>query len=327
MYARHFSLREAPFSITPDSAYFFPHEGAQSALNMLLVALRSGEGFVKIVGEVGCGKTVLCRQLLKILQDECVTAYIPNPDMGPDDLLMALVLELGVGLPQRPARGKPGPNSNSRSKSKPSTRHALLGALRHALLAHAQAGRRVVVCIDEAQAIPLPTVESLRLLSNLETEKAKLLQLVLLGQPELDEKLSQPEIRQLLQRITFSEYLGPMAADRVPAYLAHRLATAALGEGTDTQVFELSAAQALAVYSRGVPRLVNVLAHKCLMLAYGEGKHRITVAHVRLAVADTPGVRPVSAWQRWLGAWSRWGWPHSRAVAKAGPAVPKGVAR
>lgn len=331
MYARHFSLREAPFSITPDSAYFFPHEGAQSALNMLLVALRSGEGFVKIVGEVGCGKTVLCRQLLKILQDECVTAYIPNPDMGPDDLLMALVLELGVSLPQHPARDNTHPKSKSKSSPKSNakrgTRHELLGALRHALLAHAQAGRRVVVCIDEAQAIPLPTVESLRLLSNLETEKTKLLQLVLLGQPELDDKLSKPEIRQLLQRITFSEYLGPMAADRVPAYLAHRLATAALGEGTDTRVFELPAAQALAVHSGGVPRLINVLANKCLMLAYGEGMHRVTLAHVRLAVADTPGVRPATVWQRWLGAWSCLRLPNRRTVAPTERVVPKGVAR
>jgi len=286
MYTRHFSLREAPFSITPDSAFFFPHEGAQAALNMLLVALRSGEGFLKIVGEVGCGKTVLCRQLLKTLQDECVTAYIPNPDMGPDDLLMALIRELGVEVPP------------------PLNRHKVLNALHDCLLRHAEAGRRVVVCIDEAQAIPLRTVESLRLLSNLETEKRKLLQLVLLGQPELDEKLLRPEIRQLLQRITFSEYLGPMAAHRVPAYLAHRLATAALSEATDSKVFEADAAQSIAGFSEGVPRLVNILAHKCLMLAYGEDEHRVNVRHVRLAAADTPGVRaPVPWWLSWQGVW------------------------
>lgn len=282
MYARHFSLREAPFSITPDSAYFFPHEGAQGALNMLLVALRSGEGFLKVVGEVGCGKTVLCRQLLRLLQQECVTAYIPNPDMGPDDLLMALAHELDIELAQ------------------PLSRHQVLHALQDCLLRHAVEGRRVVVCIDEAQAIPVTTVESLRLLSNLETEKRKLLQLVLLGQPELDEKLSRPEIRQLLQRITFSEYLGPMAAHRVPTYLVHRLATAAASEATDTQVFELNAAQAIARFSGGVPRLVNVLAHKCLMLAYGENTHRVTLAHVRLAALDTPGIKVALPW------WSMW---------------------
>ena len=286
MYSRHFSLREAPFSITPDSAFFYSHEGAQAALNMLLVALRSGEGFLKIVGEVGCGKTVLCRQLLKMLHGECVTAYIPNPDMGPDDVLMALVHELSIiVLP-------------------PLNRHKVLNALRDCLLKHAKAGRRVVICIDEAQAIPLKTLESLRLLSNLETEKKKLLQIVLLGQPELDEKLSHPEVRQILQRITFSEYLGPMPFQRVPAYLVHRLTMAALNETTDTLLFEPTAARELARFSRGVPRLVNILAHKCLMLAYGENEHRVNVRHVRLAAADTPGLLELARvpwWRVWNG--------------------------
>ncbi len=283
MYEGFFSLREAPFSITPDTDFFYPHEAAQAALNTLLVALRGGEGFLKIVGEVGCGKTLLCRQLLKTLQGECVTAYIPNPDMGANDLLMALAQELAVELPL------------------PVTRHGVLNALQASLLAHNQAGRRVVVCIDEAQAIPLRTVESLRLLSNLETEKRKLLQLVLLGQPELDVKLAHPEIRQLLQRITFSEYLGPMLPMRVPLYLEHRLSRAALNGDTDIHVFEPQAAAAIARCSRGVPRMVNVLAHKCLMLAYGENLHRVNAEHVRLAAEDTPGVAPSSArWRLWL---------------------------
>ena len=292
MYLGHFSLREAPFSITPDSAFFYPHESAQAALNTLLVALRSGEGFLKIVGEVGCGKTVLCRQLLKTLNGEFVTAYIPNPDMGPDDLLMALCLELNITV------------------APPVSRHSVLNALRDCLLRHALEGRQVVVCIDEAQAIPLRTVESLRLLSNLETEKRKLLQLVLLGQPELDAKLARPEIRQLMQRITFSEYLGPMPVDRVPVYLAHRLATAAMDSHTDLEVFEPDAAKAIARISGGVPRLVNVVAHKCLMLAYGENVHRVSLAHVRLAAADTPGVLPRLPWWRriWHGALQTVGW-------------------
>lgn len=292
MYLRHFSLREAPFSITPDSAFFYAHEGAQAALNMLLVALRSGEGFLKIVGEVGCGKTVLCRQLLKTLQGECVTAYIPNPDMGPDDLLMTLMQELGIDVSQT-------------LEGRKLTRYQVHNALRDCLLGYAEAGQRVVVCIDEAQAIPVRTLESLRLLSNLETEKRKLLQLVLLGQPELDEKLSRPEIRQLLQRITFSEYLGPMTAHCVPTYLAHRLATAALGEATDTQVFELEAAQLMSRLSGGVPRLVNILAHKCLMLAYGENVHRVNRQHVALAGSDTPGVRALAPLS-WLSRWLPW---------------------
>lgn len=278
MYLKHFSLREAPFSITPDTAFFYPHEGAQAALNTLLIALRSGEGFLKIVGEVGCGKTVLCRQLLKTLQPECVTAYIPNPDMEKTDLLLALARELGV------------------AQTATTARYQILELLQTCLLEHARAGRRVVVCIDEAQAIPLRTVESLRLLSNLETEKRKLLQIVLLGQPELDQKLARPEIRQLLQRITFSEYLGPMAAGRVPAYLAHRLATATCDDATDVAVFEPRAAEALARHSRGVPRLLNVLAHKCLMLAYGENEHCVTARHVCLAVADTGGLDAAEPW-------------------------------
>ncbi len=286
MYLRHFSLREAPFSITPDSAFFYAHEGVQAALNMLLVALRSGEGFLKIVGEVGCGKTVLCRQLLKTLQSEYVTAYIPNPDMGPDDLLLALMQELSIDV-------------TAHATQTPIMRHHLLNELRDCLLKQAQAGRAVVLCVDEAQAIPLRTLESLRLLSNLETEKRKLLQIVLLGQPELDQTLSRPDLRQLLQRISFSEYLGPMSAPQVSAYLAHRLNVAALNEATDCKVFELAAAQALAHWSGGVPRLVNLLAHKSLLLAYGENEHRVNLRHVELAAADTPGVSAQRPWWRW----------------------------
>jgi len=204
--------------------------------------------------------------------------------------LMALCLELGV---------KPAP---------PISRHSVLNALRDCLLQHGNEGRNVVVCIDEAQAIPLRTVESLRLLSNLETEKRKLLQLVLLGQPELDVKLARPEIRQLMQRITFSEYLGPMPADLVPVYLAHRLTTAAASMHTDVQVFEPEAAKAIARYSGGVPRLINVLSHKCLMLAYGENVHRVGRAHVELAAKDTPGVVPRQPWWRRL-------WPRKAAPA------------
>ncbi len=285
MYLRHFSLREAPFSITPDAAFFYPHEGAQAALNTLLVAIRSGEGFLKVVGEVGCGKTVLCRQLLRTLQGECVTAYIPNPDLGPRDLLQALAQELGLKLPAS------------------ATRYRLLDSLQRCLLGHAAQGRAVVLIVDEAQAIPVRTVESLRLLSNLETEKRKLIQIILFGQPELDRKLARPEIRQLLQRITFSEHLGPMAAQRVGPYVRHRLQLAATGLPADPDVFEPAAMQALAQFSGGVPRVVNVLANKCLMLAYGENRHRVSASDVRLAAKDTAAVDAGSAswWDRLVG--------------------------
>jgi MSHA biogenesis protein MshM len=295
MYLGHFSLREAPFSITPDTDFYFNHEGAQATLNMLLVALRTGEGFVKVVGELGCGKTVLCRQLLKLLQHDggFVTAYIPNPDMGPDDLLQALCAELNLVV------------------APDATRRQMMVELDRCLLDHARAGRRVVVCIDEAQAVPIRTIESLRLLSNLETEKRKLLQLVLLGQPDLDDKLERPEIRQLLQRITFSEYLGPLQARRVPGYLAHRLQRAAVDAQTDIRVFTPAASQAIAQASGGVPRLINILAHKCLMLAYGEDRLRVNAAHVRVAARDTPGVVPIPPW------WRRWWSGANRAEGRA----------
>lgn len=282
LYLTHFGLREAPFSITPDAGYFFRHDGAQAALNTLLVALRSGEGFLKIVGEVGCGKTVLCRQLMACLQAECAIVYIPNPDLGPKDLMHALALELGLVLPAS------------------ASRYRLLAAIQQCLLAHAANGRAVVVCIDEAQAMPLRTMESLRLLSNLETDKRKLLLLVLFGQPELDVKLARVEVRQLLQRISFCEYLGPMALQDVPRYLRHRMGIAA-GDGVETvAVFDSDAAGAIARLSGGVPRLINMLAHKCLMLAYGENLQQVRLAHVQIAANDTVGAQPASVWWRRL---------------------------
>jgi MSHA biogenesis protein MshM len=280
MYLGHFMLREAPFSITPDTDYFYAHEGAQATLNMLLVALRSGEGFLKIVGELGCGKTLLCRQLLKTLQGECVTAYIPNPDMGPDDLLMALVEELGIVLQGPPHRSQ------------------VMKAINTCLLDHALHNRRVVLCVDEAQAAPLRTLERLRLLSNLETEKRKLLQIVLFGQPDLDTQLAQPQIRQLLQRIGFSEYLGALHAERVPTYLNHRLRTAAINTSVNTDIFPPEVAQAIAQASGCVPRVINVLAHKCLMVAYGENSPHITPAHLRLAIRDTPSLNRKRSWSQ-----------------------------
>lgn len=289
IYLEHFSLREAPFSITPDTEFFYAHEGAQAVLNTLLVALRSGEGFLKVVGELGCGKTVLCRQLLKTLQGEFVTAYVPNPDLAREELLWALAAELKVPI------------------AHPVQHHQAMHAIYRCLLEHAMAGRRVLVCIDEAQAIPLRTLESLRLLSNFETEKQKLVQIVLLGQPDLDDTLARPDIRQLLQRITFSEYLGPMDARRVPAYLSHRMVTAARASGPGAvgafqeEVFSRAAAVSIAQASGGVPRLINILAHKCLLLAYGENTHTVRAAHARLAARDTAGVQRQAPWWHWSG--------------------------
>jgi len=278
IYLDHFGLREAPFALTPDTDFFFDHAGAQSVLNTVLVALRSGEGFVKVTGEVGCGKTLLCRRLLQQLHGNSVTAYVPNPRLRPVELLAAIGAELGLALDDL----QPG---------------AATRCLQTALLHHAAAGRRVVVLIDEAQAAPLRTVEALRLLSNLETEKRKLLQIVLVGQPELDRKLADPSIRQLRQRIAFAEHMAPLDTREVPAYLEHRLDVA--GAVRARGLIDADAVYALAQAGSGVPRVLNQLAHKALMLAYGQGAPRVTRAHVRAAREDTPAAAGLPL-RRWL---------------------------
>jgi MSHA biogenesis protein MshM len=167
------------------------------------------------------------------------------------------------------------------------------------LLAHARAGKRVVVCLDEAQAMPLETLESLRLLSNLETEKRKLLQVVLFGQPELDEKLAHESMRQLRQRITFQYHLSPLARRELEYYISHRLRIAGyMGD----RLFNTAALDALHRASGGVPRLINVLAHKAMLAAYGEGHHYVSAAHVRKAASDTPSARRVYSPMVWTGA-------------------------
>ena len=270
MYLKHFGLTELPFGITPDTSFTYSVQNHQEALNTLLLALGQGEGFVKISGEVGTGKTLLCRRLLQTLDDSWVTAYLPNPNLAPDTLFLALAEELGIkdaaGLDQ----------------------YHLIRRINLALLDYARAKKRVVVCIDEAQAMPVETLEALRLLSNLETEKRKLLQIVLFGQPELDEKLHRPEVRQLLQRIAFHYRLDGLKKTEIGLYVAHRLRVAGYrGEG----LFSPAALRALHRSSGGTPRLINILAHKALMSVFGEGRQMAKLRHVRLARKDTEGAR------------------------------------
>ncbi len=279
MYHRHFGLAEPPFSLTPDTAFFFAHRSAQAALNTLLVALRSGEGFVKVVAEVGCGKTLLCRRLLAALARDAASAYIPNPSLDPRTLLLAVCEELGIPV-EAGASG-----------------HRVVKDLERGLLERARSGRRVVLVIDEAQAIPDRSVELLRLMSNIETEKRKLLQIVLFGQPELDARLAQPHLRQLLQRISFAERIEPLSAAEVADYVRHRLNVAGAG---DAQVFEEPALRELARRSGGVPRLINVIANKALMLAFGEGAQRVRAVHVALASDDTAAVPDRAARGGWF---------------------------
>ncbi|MGH8750723.1 MAG: ExeA family protein [Burkholderiales bacterium] len=270
MYQAHFGLREPPFGITPDTSFTFACTAHQEALNTLLVAAKSGEGFMKITGEVGTGKTLLCRRFLATLGDSCVSAYIPNPYLDPRSLLLALADELGTPL------------------EKNADQHQLIKSLTHALLNIARQGKQVVMCMDEAQAMPSESLEALRLLTNLETEKRKLAQVVLFGQPELDEKLAHPAVRQLRQRITFQYQLVALDKSELDHYLAHRLSIAGYRGG---RMFSAAAVRALHRLSGGIPRLVNVIAHKSLLLTYGEGGHEVAPRHVRAAAADTPAAK------------------------------------
>ena len=280
IYLNHFGLREPPFGITPDTSFFFACASSQEGLNTLLVAVANGEGFIKITGEVGTGKTLLCRKLLATLADSCVTAYIPNPNLEPRTLLLALCDELHVEV-----------DSNL-------DQHRLHKALNHALLDFTRDRKRVVICLDETQAMPLETLETLRLLTNLETEKRKLAQVILFGQPELDQKLAQESVRQLRQRITFQHHLGALTRAELAYYLAHRLNVAGY---RGAAVFSPYAVGAIQRATGGVPRVVNIVANKSLMLADGEGVRQGHARHARAAIADTPAASsfPARHWA-WL---------------------------
>ena len=284
MYLEHFGLREAPFNITPDTGFYFESPSHQEALNTLLVALRSGTGFIKVTGEVGTGKTLLCRKLLNQLDDDIVTAWLPNPCLNPNALRMAFAEELGLEFPRNLGQ------------------HRLLKLITDRLLELAAAGRQVVLLIDEAQALPDETLEAVRLLTNLETEKEKLLLVVLFGQPELDARLEQPRIRQLKQRIIFSYRLRPLTRAETRAYVQHRLAAAGRAA---TDLFAPRALRRLHRASRGIPRLINILGHKALMSAFGIGTQRVSDRDLRRAIADTEDANPpglFGGWRLTLGA-------------------------
>lgn len=269
MYQQFFGLNDLPFTLTPNTHYFLNLPTHQEALNLIVVALENGDGFVKIVGEVGTGKTLLCRKVLNALDDDTVSAYIPNPYLSPDGFRMSFARELGVDLDQ--IKGS----------------FDLLERINQRLIELVAGGKRVVLIVDEAQAMPEKTIEALRLLTNLETETTKLFQVVLFGQPELDELLGRTSLRQLRQRITFSYQLKHLDHEGTGQYLQHRLTLAGYN---GISLFKSTAVKQLCQASDGTPRLINILAHKALMVAYGKGERQVTPAHIKLAVDDTEGV-------------------------------------
>jgi MSHA biogenesis protein MshM len=301
MYRQHFGLKEHPFSLTPDTQFYFNSQSHREVLSTLLLALRHSEGFIKIVGEVGTGKTLLSRKLLASLGDNFITAYIPNPYLTPDELKWFLAEEIGISYsPEIPS-------------------YQLLKDINLRLVELAQQKRQVVLVVDEAQAMPRETIEALRLLTNLETEKSKLLQVVLFGQPELDELLDRPDLRQLKQRIVFAEYLQTIPKSSLANYLSFRLNSAGY---SGAALFSPTAIELLYKASAGVPRLINVIAHKALLAAYGQGAEQVKRQHMVRAIMDTAESRSLG---RWLARRDYWLWPTLAAGAAAAIVITPGL--
>jgi general secretion pathway protein A len=270
MYKDYFRFREEPFSITPDPRFLYLTAQHRDALDHLLYGIRQRKGFICLTGEVGTGKTTLCRALLKQLDPTCHTALILNPVLTQTQLLRAIVEEFGI-------------------QADACDRLGYLSVLNEFLLKVNSAGRDAVLIIDEAQDMSVAGLEQVRLLSNLETESQKLLQIVLVGQPELREKLAQPALRQLAQRITVRYHLDPLGREDTEAYLYHRLSVA-LGDGGEwTVVFDPGAVREIYRYSGGTPRLINAITDKALLAGYVHQTGWIDRRLARIAAAELKG--------------------------------------
>src|SRR5262245_57993244 len=273
MYTGFFGLREKPFSLAPDPRYLFLSASHREARAHLLYGIEEGEGFIEVIGQVGTGKTTLCRTLLDRIGSDAEIAYIFNPSPSEVELLAAINREFGLPTAVR-------------------TRTDLLDSLNQFLVEKNAAGRRVLLVIDEAQNLDPAVLEQVRLLSNLETDRAKLLQIVLIGQPELEENLSRSDLRQLRQRITVRWSLRALSRAEVAEYVEHRLRVAGLA---DPQLFTSGGLRALTRSSRGIPRLINALADRALLAAYTEGRREIDARLVRRAARELPATE--------LGGW------------------------
>ena len=265
MYLSHFGLNEAPYRITPHTDFFFAGANRGATLEALLYAITHDEGIVKVTGEVGSGKTMLCRVLIERLPAEVETVYLANPSLARDEIVLAILDDLKLpAAEQRPNR--------------------LLRALQDHLIELYAAGKRVVLLIDEAHAMPAETLEEIRLLSNLESNRHKLLQIALFGQQELDEHLLTPRMRPLRERVTHSFRLEPLVHADVGQYLMFRLRQAGY-KGPD--LFDRDALKLIAQTSEGLTRRVNILADKALLSAYMEGEHGINRKHALAAINDS----------------------------------------
>ncbi len=270
MYLNHFGLDEPPFRITPHTDFFFGGANRGATLEALLYAITHDEGIVKVSGEVGSGKTMLCRVLMERLPEHVDTILLSNPSLAREEILYAIAdeLKIDVGMERQPL---------------------LLRMLQDHLIQLYSQDRRVVVLIDEAHAMPQETLEQIRLLSNLESSHSKLLQIVLFGQPELDEHLSMPHMRQLKERITHSFRLEPLLRSDVEAYLDFRMRAAGY---RGPNVFASDAVRRIVKASEGLTRRVNILADKSLLAAFADNEHGITAKHVNRAIRDSEFYHP-----------------------------------
>src|SRR4051812_5671328 len=311
MYLDHFGLAEPPFRITPNTEFFFQGANRGATLEALLYAISQDEGIVKVSGEVGSGKTMLCRVLMERLPKNVETIFLANPSLSPDEILLAIADELGFEMGElRSAR--------------------LLRALQDRLIKLFAEGRRVVVLIDEAHAMPKQTLEQIRLLSNLEANRHKLLQIVLFGQPELDEMLDAADMRQLKERITHSFRLEPLRREDVESYIDFRMRAARY---RGPSLFNRAALELIAQASQGLTRRVNILADKALLAAFAAGAHAVTPREVRRAIGDSNFYRParglwkVAAAAAALAAALAIGWGLHALFAGAAPDIRATVSK
>lgn len=282
MYLDEFGFREPPFGVTPDPRFIYLGGTHEQALSSVCYGIAQRQGFVMVTGEVGTGKTLLCRALLDRLGEKTSTALILNPCLGPLELLRLIVSDFGI---------------IAQTSEKP----GLLEALNRFLLAKLQLGEHVVLIIDEAQTLPDQSLEEIRLLSNLETDREKLLQMVLVGQPELLDKLRLPHLRQVNQRITVRCGLQPLQPQEIRQYVAHRLRVASGRERPD--IFSPAGLQALSRLSRGYPREINALCDRALLAAYAAGRQRVGVRLVYRAYRDLRAA-PLRSRRRLILRWA-----------------------
>jgi general secretion pathway protein A len=268
VYLQYYGLKEPPFSITPNPRFLFYSPKHREAFNHLLYGIRERKGFVQITGEVGAGKTTICRALMEQLGPEFSTALILNPILDADQLIKSIAMEFGIGV-------------------KGLDRLEIISEINAFLLSEADKGRDAVLIIDEAQNLTNELLEQVRLLSNLETDDRKLLQIVLMGQPELRDRLNDPSLRQLRQRITIRYHLRPLNRNEVGQYVQHRLTISGAQQGPH---FTQPALWRVFNYAKGVPRLINALCDKCLLAGYVQQRSHINYSLVGSAIRELEGI-------------------------------------